>query len=169
MANLGWLGCIRVIIAPLAWNLAVMSDPKSSVTSAKADKPIGPLIAKLRVLWLGWLGYRLLVLPVMIAVLSAQELDIIGGIAWQALWLIPAFVMTPVMMKGRSPYLLLISSMFTLVYLGASAVVIFARSYAVDLSVIWIYVVDTLLLFMINGVLFVLLKRLPSMNKSVTT
>ena len=146
-----------------------MSDAQSSVSSAKASKPIEPIIRRLQIFWLVWLAYRLLALPVLIATFTAQDLDITGGIAWQALWLIPAFVMTPVMMKGRSPYLLLISSMFTLVYLGASAVVIFARAYAVELSIIWIYVIDTVLLLLINGLLFILLKRLPSMNKSVMT
>ena len=145
------------------------SDPRFNEVKSKANKPVEPIIKRLQIFWLVWLAYRLLALPILIASFTAQDLDIIGGIAWQALWLIPAIIMTPVMMKGRSPYLLLISSMFTLVYFGASAVVIFARAYAVELSVIWIYVIDTVLLLLINGLLFILLKRLPSMNKSVMT
>ena len=73
--------------------------------------------------------------------------------------------MTPAIFKGTSPYVLLIGSMLTLVYLGASGVVIFARAYAVDLSVLWIYGIDFVLLFLINTWLFILTKRLPSMNK----
>ncbi|CAM4124188.1 hypothetical protein PSAR109036_10195 [Psychrobacter arenosus] len=132
----------------------------------KVSKPIAPIQKRLRAVWATWLGYRLIALPILIALLSPQHPDMLGGIAWQALWLIPAFIMTPAIFKGTSPYVLLIGSMLTLVYLGASGVVIFARAYAVDLSVLWIYGIDFVLLFLINTWLFILTKRLPSMNKA---
>lgn len=149
---------------------ASTAPPTSSVKSAakaadKISKPIAPIQTRLRAVWTTWLGYRLVALPILIALLSPQHPDMLGGIAWQALWLIPAFIITPAIFKGTSPYVLLIGSMLTLVYLGASGVVIFARAYAVDLSVLWIYALDFILLLLINTWLFILTKRLPSMNK----
>ena len=65
------------------------------------------------------------------------------------------------------PYALLISSMFTLVYLGASGVVLFTRIYGSSWAEIAVYLMDFLLLLAINVWLFILLKRLPSMNNVV--
>ena len=103
----------------------------------------------------------------MISVFNPISPDIIGGIAWQALWLIPALILTPVMLRGRSPYLLLVGSMLTLVYLGASGVVLFTRIYGSSVVEIIVYLLDFVLLFLINIWLFLLLKRLPSMNNVV--
>lgn len=149
---------------------ASTAPPASPVKSqakakGKVSKLIAPIQSRLRAVWITWLGYRLVALPILIALLSPQHPDMLGGIAWQALWLIPAFIMTPAIFKGTSPYVLLIGSMLTLVYLGASGVVIFARAYAVDLSVLWVYGLDFILLLLINIWLFILTKRLPSMNK----
>lgn len=130
-------------------------------------KPVNPIRQRLIVTWLVWLAFRLLALPILISVLNPSRPDIIGGIAWQALWLIPAFVLTPSILRGRSPYALLIDSMFTLVYLGASGVVLFTRAYGSSWAEITVYFVDFILLFLINVWLFILLKRLPSMNNVV--
>lgn len=135
--------------------------------SVKAKKPIAPIRQRLMVTWLVWLVYRLLGLPISINLFNPRSPDIIGGIAWQALWLVPAFVLTPWILRGRSPYALLIGSMFTLVYLGASGVVLFTRAYGSSWAEIIVYLVDFVLLFTINVWLFVLLKRLPSMNNVV--
>lgn len=133
----------------------------------KAQKPIAPMRQRLMVTWSIWLVFRLLGLPILISIFNPSSPDIIGGIAWQALWLIPAFVLTPSILRGRSPYALLIGSMFTLVYLGASGVVLFTRIYGSSWAEIVIYLLDFLLLFAINVWLFILLKRLPSMNNVV--
>ena len=84
---------------------------------------------------------------------------------WQSLWLVPAFILTPWILRGRSPYALLVGSMFTLIYLGASGVVLFTRVYGSSWAEIGVYGLDFVLLFLVNLWLFVLLKRLPSMNK----
>ncbi|MGP4953178.1 hypothetical protein ACTXGO_13500, partial [Psychrobacter sp. T6-1] len=73
----------------------------------------------------------------------------------------------PFILKGRSPYMLLIGSMLTLVYLGASGVVLFTRIYGSSWAEIVVYLIDFVLLFLINTWLFLLLKRLPSMNNVV--
>ncbi|HAV47518.1 MAG TPA: hypothetical protein DCX43_05165, partial [Psychrobacter sp.] len=126
-----------------------------------------PIRQRLMVTWLVWLAFRLLALPILISVFNPSRPDIIGGIAWQALWLLPALVLTPSILRGRSPYALLIDSMFTLVYLGASGVVLFTRVYGSSWAEIMVYLFDFVLLLTINVWLFVLLKRLPSMNNVV--
>ena len=136
-------------------------------SSIKASKPITPIRQRLIVTWLVWLSFRLFALPILISVFNPSRPDIIGGIAWQALWLVPAFILTPSILRGRSPYALLIDSMFTLVYLGASGVILFTRAYGSSWAEIAIYFIDFALLLAINVWLFVLLKRLPSMNNVV--
>lgn len=130
-----------------------------------ASKPIAPIHRRLLVTWLLWLVYRLLGLPIGISLLNVNSPDIIAGIVWYGLWLIPAFILTPVVWRGRSPYLLLVGSMLTLVYLGASGVVLLDRAYGSSRAELMVYLFDFVLLLVINIWLFILLKRLPSMNK----
>ena len=146
-----------------------MAKNRSDSKSSKAIKPIAPIAKRLMVTWLIWLVYRLLGLPIFISIFNPSSPDIIGGIAWQALWLVPAFILTPWILRGRSPYALLISSMFTLVYLGASGVVLFTRIYGSSWAEIAVYLIDFVWLLAINVWLFILLKRLPSMNNVVKT
>ena len=136
-------------------------------SSIKASKPITPIRQRLIATWLVWLSFRLIALPILINVFNISHPDIIGGIAWQALWLFPAFILTPSILRGRSPYALLIDSMFTLVYLGASGVILFTRVYGSSWAEITVYFIDFTLLLAINVWLFILLKRLPSMNNVV--
>ena len=133
----------------------------------KGVRPVTPIRQRLKAVWIVWLLYRMLFIPALISILTSAELNIIGGIVWQSLWLIPAFVLSPWMIKGKSPYALLLASMLTLVYLGASGVVLFTHAYAEDWSLLWVYGVDLTLLVLINVWLFQLLQRLPSMNNSL--
>lgn len=144
-----------------------MATTRSNTKSLKTVKPIAPIAQRLKITWLIWLVYRLLGLPIFISIFNPSSPDIVGGIAWQALWLVPALILTPWILRGRSPYALLISSMFTLVYLGASGVVLFTRIYGSSWAEIAVYLADFLLLLAINVWLFILLKRLPSMNNVV--
>lgn len=145
----------------------ISAPAKKSAKAAKLEKPITPIRQRLMVTWLIWLVYRLLGLPIFINVFNPSSPDVIGGIAWQALWLVPAFILTPAILRGRSPYVLLIGSMLTLVYLGASGVVLFTRVYGSSWAEIVVYLLDFVLLLAINIWLFILLKRLPSMNNVV--
>lgn len=148
--------------------MSTTSSKAANTKSAKAikpNKPIAPMQQRLRLTWLIWLAYRLLVLPILISLLNPTNPDTIGGIAWYGLWLIPAFIITPFILKGRSPYMLLVGSMLTLVYLGASGVVLFTRVYGSSWTEIIVYGLDFALLLAVNVWLFMLLKRLPSMNK----
>jgi len=144
-----------------------MATNRSNSKTLKATKLIAPIAKRLTITWLIWLVYRLLGLPIFISIFNPSSPDIVGGIAWQALWLVPALILTPWILRGRSPYALLISSMFTLVYLGASGVVLFTRIYGSSWAEIAVYLADFLLLLAINIWLFILLKRLPSMNNVV--
>ncbi|WP_201569484.1 hypothetical protein [Psychrobacter sp. JCM 18900] len=144
-----------------------MATTRSHTKPLKTVKPIAPIAQRLKVTWLIWLVYRLLGLPIFISIFNPSSPDIVGGIAWQALWLVPALILTPWILRGRSPYALLISSMFTLVYLGASGVVLFTRIYGSSWAEIVVYLLDFVLLLAINVWLFILLKRLPSMNNVV--
>ena len=144
-----------------------MATNHSNSKSPKVSKPIAPIAQRLMVTWLIWLVYRLMGLPIFISIFNPSSPDIVGGIAWQALWLLPAFILTPWIVRGRSPYALLVGSMFTLVYLGASGVVLFTRAYGSSWAEIAVYLTDFVLLLAINVWLFILLKRLPSMNNVV--
>ena len=143
------------------------SDDSKASTAIKVSKPIKPIRQRLIATWLIWLNFRLIALPILISIFNPSRPDIVGGIAWQALWLVPAFILTPSILRGRSPYALLIDSMFTLVYLGASGVILFTRAYGSSWAEITIYFIDFALLLAINVWLFILLKRLPSMNNVV--
>jgi len=132
-----------------------------------ASKPIAPMHQRLIITWLIWLGYRLIALPILIHLFNPSSPDILGGIVWYGIWLIPAFILTPSIWRGRSPYALLVDSMLTLVYLGASGVVLFTRVYGGSWAEILVYLFDFSLLLMVNTWLFLLLKRLPSMNNVV--
>ena len=142
-----------------------MRQSRSKVT--RGVRPVTPIRRRLKVVWIIWLLYRMLAMPVLISIMNDAQLDIIGGVVWQSLWLIPAFVLSPWMTKGKSAYALLLASMITLIYFGASGVVLFTHIYAKNWSSLWIYVIDTVLLLLINIWLFQLLKRLPSMNNPV--
>ena len=140
---------------------------KKSAKVVKPSKPIAPMHRRLVMTWLLWLVYRLMAMPILISVINPISPDIVGGIVWYGLWLIPAVILTPAILKGRSPYVLLVGSMLTLVYLGASGVTLFIRVYGSSWLEILVYGFDFALLLMINTWLFLLLKRLPSMNNVV--
>ncbi len=141
--------------------------PARSAPPAKTSKPIAPMHKRLVITWLLWLAYRLLAMPLFISMVNPNSPDILGGIVWYGLWLLPAFIFTPAIFKGRSPYVLLVGSMLTLVYLGASGVTLFVRLYGSSWLEILLYSIDFALLMLINTWLFLLLKRLPSMNNVV--
>lgn len=147
---------------------SIQTAPASqSSKTAIANKPIAPMHQRLIITWLIWLGYRLIALPILIHLFNPSSPDILGGIVWYGIWLIPAFILTPSIWRGRSPYALLVDSMLTLVYLGASGVVLFIRVYGGSWAEILVYLFDFVLLLMVNTWLFFLLKRLPSMNNVV--
>lgn len=141
---------------------------KNKDTPPKPDQPIQPIQQRLKITWLIWLVYRLIGIAVLANILVNSKIDIVGGIAWQGLWLLPAIVSTPFILKGKSPYALLVIEMLTLIYLGGSGMLVlihgFENGVTKNGAMMGIWAVDFVLLALINYWLFVLLKRLPKMN-----
>lgn len=137
---------------------------KNKDTTPKPAQPIQPIQQRLKLTWLLWLVYRLIGVALLANVLVNHQIDIVGGIVWQGLWLLPAFVSTPFIVKGNSPYALLVIDMLMLVYLGGSGMMVLINGFAEIGAMMGIWAVDFVLLGLINYWLFVLLKRLPKMN-----
>lgn len=129
-----------------------------------APKPVYPIHQRLKIVWWLWLLFRLVGVAVASSLLRETHPAIIGGIVWHAMWLIPAFVATPYIIKGKSPYALLMISMITFVYLGGSGMVALKHGFDHQWGLMGVWLVDFVLLALINGWLFILLKRLPKMN-----
>lgn len=127
-------------------------------------KPIYPIHQRLKWAWGAWLGFRLLAVPVLTHFLATTHPAITGGIAWQGLWLLPALLATPFIVKGKSPYALLLISMVSFVYLGGSGMVALKYGYGSMWGLMAVWLVDFMLIALINYWLFILLKRLPKMN-----
>lgn len=129
-----------------------------------SPKPIYPIHQRLKGAWCTWLGFRLLAVPVLTHFLATTHPAIIGGIAWQGVWLLPALLSTPFIFKGKSPYALLLISMVSFVYLGGSGMVALKYGYGSMWGLMAVWLVDFMLIALINYWLFILLKRLPKMN-----
>lgn len=131
-------------------------------------KPTAPIQSMLRRVWVLWLIYRLLGYPLLVGFSLSSWTMMATGVAWQVVVLLPALLLTPTIKKGNSPYGLIVASLVMLVYLGVVGVFLFIRLYEHTPLVIALgFGVETLLLSIINGLLFVLLKRLPPMHKTV--
>lgn len=131
-------------------------------------KPTAPIQLMLRRVWVLWLIYRLLGYPLLVGFSLSSWTMMATGVAWQVVVLLPALLLTPTIKKGNSPYGLIVASLVMLVYLGVVGVFLFIRLYEHAPLVIALgFGVETLLLSIINGLLFVLLKRLPPMHKTV--
>lgn len=84
-------------------------------------KPVYPIHQRLKWIWWAWLMFRLLAIAVFTSLLLPAKPNMMGGMVWQGLWLVPALLATPYIVKGKSPYALLLLSMVTFVYLGVAA------------------------------------------------
>lgn len=126
-------------------------------------KPVHPIHQRLKMAWWAWLIFRLVGVVIFTSMLENKP-NIVGGIAWQGLWLIPAFIATSYIVKGKSPYALLLLSIITFMYLGGSGMVALKYGYGKIWGLMGVWLVDFVLLGLINYWLFILLKRLPKMN-----
>lgn len=147
------------------------------MTSAKINQPVQPqkpitaIHQKLQILWAVWLVYRLVVYPVLVGMATEMgiTLGVLMGVLWQVLVLLPAFIFTPAVWRGNSPYPLIILSMMTLVYLASAGVFLVLRIYEHAPVMVWVgFAFETMLLAIINVLLFMLLKRLPPMHKNLS-
>jgi hypothetical protein len=127
-------------------------------------KPVYPIHQRLKWIWWAWLMFRLLAIAVFTSLLLPAKPNMMGGMVWQGLWLVPALLATPYIVKGKSPYALLLLSMVTFVYLGGSGMVALKYGFSHIWGMMGVWLVDFVLLALINYWLFILLKRLPKMN-----
>ncbi|MFB6348003.1 hypothetical protein ACFBZI_00855 [Moraxella sp. ZJ142] len=127
-------------------------------------KPTKPVQQALIITWGIWLLVVLMAYP--LAVFVATAASFWAGVGVQLLGLIPALLCTPAVLRGNSPYALMWVSMVALVYLGIAGVLALLRIYEQAPTAVWIVqVVEAVLLLLINGQLFVLLKRLPALHR----
>ncbi len=147
--------------------VANRADKAAIKTNSKAaQQQLQTLQKRLKITWLLWLGYRGVLFSILLNIFLSASPNVIGGITWQLLLLLPALLLTPWMLRGSSPYALLLGSMVTLIYLGESGVTLFSIFYSNGVTVWWVYALDTWLILLINVGMFKLLKVLPSMNSS---
>ncbi|MDO4442135.1 MAG: hypothetical protein Q4B81_08110 [Moraxella sp.] len=130
----------------------------------KAPKPIKPAHTKLVIFWWAWLAFAIIIYPVLIAVGTGTSF--VSGILMQVLLLLPALLFSPYIVRGNSPYALIMASLVLLLYLGVSGVLVLIRYYEATPAAVW---GGRLVEFVLIGgalyYLFVLLRRLPPMHK----
>lgn len=89
-----------------------------------------------------------------------------NGVVVQVMTMLPALIFTPSVLRGKSPYALILVSMITLVYLGVAGVLALIRYYEAAPSIIWhSRLIEFVVICFVNYYLFVFLKRLPPMHK----
>lgn len=146
-----------------------MSAPTSSTPVKKAKQPASlALLARYHraLVWgfLLWLGFRLVVLPwVMAKTLGVSDFG--SYIVWQVLVLLPVVCLTPVLLKGKSAYGLIVASLVLMVYWGAAASFWLIRWYEnAPLPTVAVSAFETVLLAWVLVRLFLLLKKMPAMH-----
>lgn len=115
-------------------------------------------------MWGAWLLYRLVVYVGLLGLF--MRANVLYGVLWQAVVLLPAFVFTSAIMQAKAPYRLIMASMVMLIYLASVGVFFVIRLY--ENAPMWVTVglgVETVLLLVINVLLMTLIKRLPPMHK----
>lgn len=142
-------------------------------------KPIIPVQSALRRAWFAWLLYCLVIYPVLASLAfgnvgyanlgmnGSVVTGMVFGVIWQLVKLIPALLLTPIIKRADAPYGLIVASLVMLIYLGFVGVYWFIHVF--EHSPVYISVgfgFETLLLLIINVLLFILLKRLPPMHKN---
>ena len=129
---------------------------------AKPIKPIKFIHRILVVAWLLWLGYRLVIYVAIMGVLGAP----VGAMwLWQLLVMTPTLLLTPIVLRGRSAYGLIVAALIILMYWGVSGMMVFVRWYEHVPAMVWVgLMVEVLLLSVICLYLAKLLKRLPPMH-----
>lgn len=137
--------------------------PSDSLSSHDKFNTTDICLAHHRVLmaWVAWLIYKLIGYPLMIAFVANKGFWY--GVLWQVLVLLPALVMTPIVVKGQFVYGLMAVSLVSLLYLATAGVYLAMYWYAdAQWAIVLGSLAEVLLLSWIVWYGFVLLKRLPS-------
>lgn len=98
--------------------------------------------------------------------MALTKTDVMSVLAWQVMVMLPAQLLIPVIIKGRSAYGLIVASLVVLIYLAYAGVVLFGHWYQKAPAITILGAgVELMLLLVINWLLFVIIKRLPPMHK----
>ncbi|MFL1732021.1 hypothetical protein [Moraxella oculi] len=129
-------------------------------------KPTKPIHQRLIKCW--WLWLMLVLVGHPLALMTTTQASGMMAVMMKLIILTPALALTPAVMRGNQPAKLIYLSIITLTYLGVSGVMALIRYYELAPMAVWLmYVLELLLLCVINHHLFILLRRLPPMHKQV--
>lgn len=112
--------------------------------------------------WIMWLSYRLIIHPIIMMTFGVPT----GSIwLWQLFIMMPTLLLTPIVLRGRSAYGLIVTSLIVLIYWGVAGMMVFVRWYEDAPIMIWMGVLmEAILLSVICLYLIKLLKHLPPMH-----
>lgn len=129
----------------------------------KPTKPTKPIHQRLKAVWWLWL---MVSVAYPLALAMTTDASLMMALVMQLIFLMPALLFTPVLVRGNEPSKLIYLSIVMLIYLGVAGVLALIRYYESAPTLVWLLrLVETGLLFMVNYYLFVLLRRLPPMHK----
>lgn len=129
----------------------------------KPAKPVKPIHQRLKTVWWLWL---MVSVAYPLALAMTTDASLMMALVMQLIFLIPALLFTPALVRGNEPSKLIYLSIVMLIYLGVAGVLALIRYYESAPTLVWLLrLVETGLLFMVNYYLFVLLRRLPPMHK----
>lgn len=138
----------------------------ATIMQKSTAKPIYPIHKSLNISYITWLIFRSFGIALLLYFgLAEKPISLVAIMFWQTIWLIPALCCTPFIIKGKSPYALLFVSILLLVYAGASGFMVFLHGFAGFWWGMLAWLIDFCLIMLANIFLFILLKRLPKMNR----
>ena len=141
--------------------MTAMTDTKQL---PKTQKPITYIHRYLCRVWGLWLLYRLL--GVVVMTVSLTSADPMSALIWQVIVMLPALLLTPIIIKAQSVYGLIVASLVSLIYLACAGVALLAHTYQkAPIITIMGMGAEVALLLGINLLIFILIKRLPPMHK----
>lgn len=113
-----------------------------------------------------WLMFRLFIMPLVMSHIINQ--GAYGEfLAWQGITLIPAFLFGWRIWRANSPYGLIVASFVVMVYLGVSSSHLLIAWYEQKgMLLIGTYALESVMLLVVLGGLFMVLKKLPPMHKN---
>lgn len=138
----------------------------SSLSDDQVSQRLLSCQAKLRYGYLTWVLCRLLVMPwIMLKMTTTGAYG--AFLLWQGFILLPALMFVPVIWQANRPYRLMVLSFLVMVYLGVATSHCLIAWYERKSSLLmWAYTLESGLLFVVLGLLFVVLKKLPPMHKT---
>lgn len=130
----------------------------------KPAKPVKPIHQRLKAVWWLWL---LVSVAYPLALAMTTDASLMMALVMQLIFLMPALLFTPALVRGNEPSKLIYLSIVMLIYLGVAGVLALIRYYEGVSALIWAgRLVEFLIVLCVNYYLFVLLKRLPPMHQT---